>query len=65
VQHGIPVTLATDLPLHVCTTIGREYSIASKLAFSPDDLRSFTRNAVAASFTTPARRAALLRELET
>ena len=22
VQHGIPVTLATDLPMHVCTTIG-------------------------------------------
>jgi adenosine deaminase len=63
-QHGIPVTLATDLPMHVCTTIGREYAIASRLGFSPDDLRLFTRNAVAASFTTSARQAALFRELE-
>jgi adenosine deaminase len=64
VQYGIPVTLNTDLPMHACTTIGREYAIASNLGFSPEDLRSFTRNAVAASFTTPARRAALMREVE-
>jgi adenosine deaminase len=64
VQHGIPVTLATDLPMHVCTTIGREYAIASQLGFSPDDLLRFTRNAVAASFTTSTRRAALLAELQ-
>ena len=50
VQHGIPVTLATDLPMHVCTTIGREYAIASMLGFSRDDLLTFTRNAVAAFF---------------
>ena len=64
VQHGIPVTLATDLPMHVCTTIGREYAIASMLGFSTDDLLTFTRNAVAASFTTSTRRAALLLELQ-
>jgi adenosine deaminase len=63
VQHGIPVTLATDLPMHVCTTIGREYAIASILGFSPEELLTFTRNAVAASFTTSTRRAALLGEL--
>ncbi len=63
VQHGIPVTLATDLPVHVHTTIGREYAIASILGFSPDELLTFTRNAVAASFTTSTRRAALLGEL--
>jgi len=63
VQHGIPVTLATDLPMHVCTSIGREYAIASTIGFSPDDLLTFTRNAVTASFTTSARRAALLSEL--
>jgi len=62
VQHGIPVTLATDLPMHACTSIGREYAIASTLGFSPDDLLTFTRNAVAASFTTSTRRAALLGE---
>jgi adenosine deaminase len=63
VQHGIPVTLATDLPVHVHATIGREYAIASILGFSPEELLTFTRNAVAASFTTSARRAALLGEL--
>jgi len=63
VRHGIPVTLATDLPVHVCTTIGREYAIASILGFSTDDLLTFTRNAVAASFTTSTRRAALLDDL--
>jgi adenosine deaminase len=60
VQHGIPVSLATDLPVHVGTTIGREYAVAAALGFSPDDLLTFTRNAIAASFTTPERRAALL-----
>src|SRR6266851_1778913 len=63
VRHGIPVTLATDLHVHVHTTIGREYAIASILGFSPDELLTFTRNAVAASFTTSTRRAALLGEL--
>jgi adenosine deaminase len=63
-QHGIPVTLATDLPMHVCTTIGREYAIAATLGFSLDDLLAFTRNAVAASFTTATRRAALFDELQ-
>src|SRR5712692_6709193 len=48
VQHGIPVTLATYLPMHACTTIGREYAIASTLGFSPEDLLRFTRTAVAA-----------------
>ncbi len=63
VRHGIPVTLATDLPVHLHTTIGREYAIASILGFSPDELLTFTRNAVAASFTISTRRAALLGEL--
>jgi adenosine deaminase len=35
VEHGIPVTLATNLPMHVCTTIGREYAVAALLGFSP------------------------------
>jgi imidazolonepropionase-like amidohydrolase len=63
-KHGIPVTLATDLPMHVCTSIGREYAIAAALGFSHDDLMTFTRNAVAASFTTATRRAAIFGELE-
>jgi adenosine deaminase len=64
VEHGVPVTLATDLPMHVCTTIGREYAVASLLGFSPAELLRFTRNALAASFTTPTRKAMLLRQLE-
>ena len=64
VQLGIPVTLATDLPMHVCTTIGREYAIASAMGFAADDLLTFTRNAVAGAFTTTTRRAALLAELQ-
>ena len=64
VEHRIPVTLATDLPVHASTTIGREYAIASMIGFSATDLLAFARNAAAASFTTPMRRAELLRELE-
>ncbi len=63
VEAGIPVTLNTDDPVRVCTTIGREYAIAAALGFTPADLLAFTRNAIQASFTTPARRAALLAEL--
>ena len=61
--HGIPVTLNTDLSMHVCITIDREYAIAAALGFSPAELVTFTRTAVEASFTTPQRRAALLREV--
>jgi adenosine deaminase len=63
VEHGIPVALCTDNPLQSCTTIGREYAIAHALGFSPADLLAFTRNAVQAAFTTPARREKLLSEL--
>lgn len=64
IQHfvaaGIPVPLNTDLPLHVGTTIGREYAIAAALGFSPAALGEFTRNTVRASFTAAERRARLL-----
>jgi adenosine deaminase len=63
VEHGIPVTLNTDLPVHAATTIGREYAIVAALGFSPAELLGFTRNAICASFTTAERRAALLDEL--
>jgi adenosine deaminase len=33
---GIPVTLNTDLPLHVCPTIGREYAVAAALRVGPN-----------------------------
>jgi adenosine deaminase len=63
VERGIPVTLNTDLPVHVGTTIGREYAVAAALGFSHAELLGFTRNAVRASFTTAERRANLLAEL--
>ncbi len=60
---GIPVTLATDLPVHVCTTIGREYAIAAALGFAPRELAAFTNNAIQASFASPARRSRLVDEM--
>jgi adenosine deaminase len=62
-EHGIPVTLNTDDPVRICTTIGREYAIAAALDFTPAELLAFTRSAVQASFTTADRRAALLADL--
>jgi adenosine deaminase len=64
VEHGIPVTLSTDLPVHVCTTIGREYAVAASLSFTPEELMGFTRNALIASFTTEERRAVLLTQID-
>jgi adenosine deaminase len=60
----IPVTLNTDLPVHVCTSIGREYAIAAALGFTPSEILQFTRNAILSSFTTSERRNLLLDEHE-
>ncbi len=64
VERGIPVTLNTDLPVHVCTTIEQEYAVAAALGFSSAELLRFTRSAVQASFTSDERRGALLDELD-
>jgi adenosine deaminase len=64
VRHAIPVTLNTDDPVRVWTTIGREYAIGATLGFTPEELLSFTRNAIHAAFVSPMRRAALLQELD-
>jgi adenosine deaminase len=63
VEHGIPVALCSDVPVQIATTIGREYTLAHALGFSLPELAGFTTNAIRASFTPPARRAALLAEL--
>ena len=63
VSAGIPVTLSTDDPVRVVTTIGREYAIAAALGFGEGDLRGFTRDAVRASFAPASRRAELLAEV--
>lgn len=59
-EGGIPVVLGTDDPVQLCTTIGREYALAATLGFTPADLARFTTNAIAAAFTTPTRRRAML-----
>ncbi len=61
---GIPVTLNTDDPVRIATTIGREYAIAAALGFSIADLCGFTRNAVQASFAPTARRQAILADID-
>jgi adenosine deaminase len=63
VEAGVPVTLNTDDPVRIWTTIGREYAIAAALGFSPFQLLQFTQNACEASFTSAERRATLLDEL--
>lgn len=64
VEAGVPVTLCTDDPVRLCTSIDREYEVAASLGFGPEDLRAFSRNGVLASFTTPERRAAILDVIE-
>jgi len=64
VEHGIPVALCADVPVQIATTIGREYALAHALGFTPADLLGFTANAIRASFTPPARKAALLAALD-
>ena len=60
VEAGVPVTLCTDDPVRLCTSIDREYDVAASLGFGPDDLRAFSRNGVLASFTPDERRSAIL-----
>jgi adenosine deaminase len=64
VASGIPVTLNTDDPVRIWTTIGREYAIAAALGFSPTELLMFTRNAIRASFISTERRRALIDEID-
>lgn len=60
VGSGVPVTLNTDNPVRFRTTIAQEYGLAARMGFTSGQLLGFTRNAVQASFTTEARKAALL-----
>ena len=60
VDAGIPVTLCSDDPVALGTSIGAEYELAARLGFSAIDLLGFTRNGIAASFTSHERKAGLL-----
>ena len=59
-EAGVLVTINTDDPVRLCTGIVREYEIAADLGFAIADLHTFTRNAIAASFTSADRRSELL-----
>jgi adenosine deaminase len=61
---GVAVALATDNPIQVGTTIGREYLVAAWLGVTTEQLRRIARDAIAASFTTPDRRAELFAHLD-
>ena len=50
-ESGIPVTLATDDPIRLCTSISREYEIAMSIGFEIDQLAEMSANAIRASFT--------------
>ncbi len=63
VDHGISVTLSTDNPVRLGTTIAQEYEVAAALGFSAAELLQFTLCGVEASFTSADRRAALLSSL--
>jgi adenosine deaminase len=63
VEAGVPITLATDNPIQLSTTIEQEYAVAAGLGMSIEQLAGFTRNAIRAAFTSPERKSAMLAEL--
>ncbi|MHC5828849.1 MAG: hypothetical protein ACYT04_76330, partial [Nostoc sp.] len=46
VESGIAIALCTDDPVQICTTIGREYTVAHALGFSAAELLAITHNAI-------------------
>ncbi|SDK53047.1 adenosine deaminase [Glycomyces sambucus] len=63
VEAGVAVTLATDNPIQLGTTIEQEYAAAAELGLSMDQLTGITRNAIQAAFTSDERKSAMLDEL--
>ncbi len=64
VEAGVPITLCTDDPVQMSTTIGREYALAHHLGFSKADLLDFTRNALRVAFVSEDMRKGLTAELQ-
>ncbi len=63
VEAGVAITLATDNPVQLSTTIEQEYAVAAGLGMSVEQLAGFTRNAIRAAFTSDERKSAMLGEL--
>ena len=49
-EAGISVTLASDDPIRLCTSIGREYEIAMRLGIGTEKLMEMSTNGIRASF---------------
>ena len=64
VEAGIPVTLSSDDPVSLNTTIGREYELAAALGFDEIDLLMFTRDGISSSFTSAERKTPVLARIE-
>jgi adenosine deaminase len=63
VDAGVAVTLATDNPVQLSTTIEQEYTLAAELGMSSTHLAGFTRNAIRAAFTSDERKSTMLGRL--
>src|SRR5262249_31751327 len=57
IEAGVTVTLGTDNPVQLDTTIKKEYAAAAGLGLSRAQLVELSRNAIRTSFTTAGRRA--------
>ncbi len=60
VDAGVPVTISSDDPVCLDTTIGGEYHLATRFGCDASDLLKFTRNGIESSFTSEERKANLL-----
>ncbi|HZE37263.1 MAG TPA: hypothetical protein VE172_00475 [Stackebrandtia sp.] len=64
VDAGVKVALGTDNPVQFGTDIAHEYELAERLGLSDKEIAEFTRCGFAAAFTSPQRRAELLRRFD-
>ena len=60
VDAGVPVTISSDAPVRLDTTIGGEYYLATRFGYDTSDLLEFTHKGIEASFTSEERKAKLL-----
>ncbi len=62
-EAGVPVTLASDDPIRLCTSIDREYELAASLGFGTDQLLEMSANGIRASFARPSVRESMLQSV--